>query len=270
MGERQIFSLPASAIPVDQDNFLRVVSMNRSDATQANLMVRFLRPDGQVKLMQFVVDLTTDGTVQTGTFRLTSGWILSIGIALADGSAVRGECFVQVKLQHGALYSGQPYQTLISDYLYKSFDLSYPQSSLRSSLDGGGLYHYFSPGSGSPGADVTWTVPDDIRVRIIGFTLRLVTSGTAANRLCHVIAKRGAATLFRVTPSSTQPASTTIDYNFNVGSGEQNTISTFANVPFPPDLVLLAGDVLQSSVDNIQATDNLTVQQLYCEQWLED
>lgn len=270
MAEEKLFALPSGAIPVDQDTYLRIETMNLSDSTAINIMVRFLRKDGLVRNMQFRHSLTNDRTLQTDTYQLTDGWILSVGLALADGAALRGECFVQLKVQHGSRYDEQSYQTLVSDYVYESFGISYPGLPLRSSLDGGGAFKYFSPAAASPGDDTEWTVDSNTRVRILSFSIRLVTNATVANRLMIIAGTRGVTTLFQLTVASVQPASVTIDYHFNVGEGSANQVSTFANTSFPPNLVLLAGDKLVTQVENIQGTDNLSFQNIYAEQWLED
>jgi len=117
--------------------------------------------------------------------------------------------------------------------------------------------------------EITETVPTSRRWRLMAFRAALVTDATSATRQVYLIIDDGTTTFLQIPASATHIASLTRNYNFAVsGALVTNATTEIAGV-LPDDLILPAGYRIQTSTDNLQATDNYGVPQMLVEEWLE-
>lgn len=121
------------------------------------------------------------------------------------------------------------------------------------------------------GADFTQQLEGRYLTRLLSVHVRLVADGTAANREV-VLEYRNDANL-RVTLAGapvTWPASSTVDYEFNIHQGQAEwVVDSSVLVPLPA-LFLPAGWNFRVHVVNMQATDALSAIRIYWERFWTD
>lgn len=113
--------------------------------------------------------------------------------------------------------------------------------------------------SPAAGANAQIVVPGQFATRLIAITFRLVTDANAANRIATVDYQDGAGNTFVSSgASAVQTASLTQDY---FGDTERGVAEWNTNTPvwFPiADVILMPGRIVQVTVANKQATDQLS------------
>jgi hypothetical protein len=131
-----------------------------------------------------------------------------------------------------------------------------------------------APGAGNP---MNWPCPDNHVVQIVGFSVRLTTDATVADRLLFSLVHTSLAnlTLYNTAPA-VQPASVQWTYYFSVGVTPADWSAAFlhqiSNLPCCMQLKHVVGaiDNLRISVVNLQAADVLDQIVLRMFDWQED
>lgn len=111
----------------------------------------------------------------------------------------------------------------------------------------------------NPGANTNFTytvgaLPLILEAVHVTFT----TDANVANRLFRFRVKRGANTLAFVSHTAVQAASLANTYSFTKGATTTTASSTSISVALPWLPVLLPGDIIESYILNLQATDAIT------------
>jgi hypothetical protein len=118
------------------------------------------------------------------------------------------------------------------------------------------------------GAEISETVPDRRRWRILGVHFSLVTDATVADRLVHLVIDDGSNTLIQICVVTAHAASITKQYSFsNFGSTQLDPVLCFY-LPLPP-LLLTAGFRIRTVTDLIEGGDNYSAPQILVEEWID-
>ena len=125
--------------------------------------VRLLDTFGLVQSTSTTYNVKAGGTgTKPLQVQISEGFLL--GAVIQVDKAVRGQCFVQLILVRGQAKQATILgEVLLQDYVTTTDDLSFPQSPIRSSLDGkGNIYSITGP---DPGGANTAVVPVPLGVR---------------------------------------------------------------------------------------------------------
>ncbi len=118
------------------------------------------------------------------------------------------------------------------------------------------------------GAEISETVPDRRRWRILAVRFTLVTDDPVADRLVHLILDDGTNIFCDVCVTTAHAASITKTYNFsNFGSTQLNPV-TCLYIPLPP-LPLSPGFRIRTATDLLEVTDDFSAPQLLVEEWID-
>ncbi len=116
--------------------------------------------------------------------------------------------------------------------------------------------------------DISETVPDRRRWRILGVRFQLQTDGNPADRYVHLLLDDGANELVRYRCTNPQTASLTWIYTFANFSLPEVLADTTLHAPFP-QLVIPAGYRIRTSTTGLQIADDFIAPQLYVEEWID-
>lgn len=232
---------------------------------------RFLDRCGTITpfVHNFTIATVTRAAV-TNDARLGEGWILSIAARVTTGTPQVGQTFVQLRVVRGNGAAAINIGTLAQGYATESDDLAWPNSLVRSSVEGPGVFLRSPIASPGAGGNFLTTVPARTRWRPTMVNFQLVTSAVAGNREVVIAFDDGAAVIALIPAGVTQIASETRTYTFfHAAPRGAGTISLHVIAPLPM-LTMMAGWDLLSTVSGILAGDQLSVISVTVEEWIED
>ena len=126
------------------------------------------------------------------------------------------------------------------------------------SLDGEGKVRTIVGTDPAAGVEVSETVPTGARWELQAIRVRLVTSGTVANRIIHLRLDDSSNIFLQIPAARIQTASETVDYNFSPHMDHPTALVTGSSdlvVPLPT-YTLGAGYRIKTATGNIGLSDN--------------
>ena len=225
-----------------------------------DVLIRGATRDG---LFTFRHTTTTDSALSTSTFSIpnTPLWISVIDVA---GNFAQGSCYVRVDLS----VNGDPLQGLVSGYLSKINSLTWPQADLGQTFPGRGALLTVTGDNPAAGDEWAFTVPaDQIWVpKAIHFSL--VTDGTAASRIVHVVIAPEGGDMIECISSNAQTATLTWNYScYSAPSLSASLDGTRATIGIPSDIPLIAGSTIFSRTTAKVAGDNYGAPEIFIERF---
>lgn len=123
----------------------------------------------------------------------------------------------------------------------------------------------------SAGAGLTFTVPAGYTLRPLAFHFRIVTDANVANRTVYVQFRDdgGVAFATMLAPVNVQ-AATTVDFSFWRGLGQADWIGTTPITVPLFEAFLPPAYTIVTTIDTVQAGDQLSRFRLYTEKWPTD
>ncbi len=121
-----------------------------------------------------------------------------------------------------------------------------------------------------PAADteISETVPDRRRWRILTIYLILVTDANVADRIPNLIIDNGTTSLYILPSDTAHTASLTRHYNYSTQPVPQFLSDIIFHLPLP-HLILPAGYRIRTTTTNKQVGDNYSAPQLLVEEWID-
>ncbi len=109
------------------------------------------------------------------------------------------------------------------------------------------------------GANFSYTVPTNLRQRLLSVSFHFATSAVANNRRVVLsLLVSGIATII-IVPESVQAASLDVDYSYAIGHRSLAAIvDSVITVPLPNDIIMTAGNILSSLITNKGVADQVT------------
>lgn len=207
---------------------------------------------------------------QVTSIQLQEGYLLSLGVQ-ASVALQRGQTSVRITLNRGpgAGIISSVAQVLLSDYLYVGQPAGWPGGRQQQGTESTGFLHSLQVTNPAAGADWTFTVPNQSRMRVTSFNANFTASAAVANRQVTVSVDDGANIYWQH------------DVAVNITAGQAGSIfgtgtnaTTGANplllsVVLPPNLNLPAGHRIRSNTVNIQAGDQWSAIWFGVEEWLD-
>ena len=97
------------------------------------------------------------------------------------------------------------------------------------------------------------------RHKLLSLSFLFTTSGTAANRLVHIICEKGGVNYYISSSSSIQGANYSKRYYFGIGYPNNSKVTPYTYFgPLPDGYLFFYADMLKTSIDGLQVDDQLT------------
>ena len=127
------------------------------------------------------------------------------------------------------------------------------------------------PGNPAAGANLIYPLPAGYRYQLKSLIFTFVTDATVSNRNCILQVTSGVPnTLWEITQQYNHAANTTVTYCFSDHGYSTSTLMAarlYADVPVT--MSLLAGWVVRTAINNLQAGDQLSVSAIVFHRWEE-
>lgn len=251
------------------EDFLRISVLGIG--TQAvRVTGRVLDEDGVYK--PFSYDLAAPASRVAAATMIASigcGWLENVAaIALTAGTGL-AQTYVTVELVRGATAAGGVMATLVAGYVSSLVRLSWPGSSLQSSLLGPGVLRTIVGTDPAAGAEISETVPAGARWLFRALRAAFVADATVANRTPVLVFDDGTNIYASAGPNFNTPASSNFLFQYaDVGQGFVQS-SQDIMVPAPANILLAGGHRIRTITGSIQAGDNWAAPVYSIEEWLE-
>jgi len=262
-------SSEASFLRVDSSDLVHVrVSSLFSSAVSILASFRLLSDDGQILESVESLAVAADTADQDFTFRLGLGRLVG-ALFLTDSEVTRGAMHLRAWISRDSSNPAEsPSFLLVSGYIIGDSPIAWPGSPIESWPEGRGSHLVEFAAVPDPGLVASITQPSNVLWRIRGGLYSLVTSATAANRRAgYSFVFPNAANLFPTYSADLQVASTTFFY-YLVPPGVVSTAFTQRYIFFPHPYDTVPGTVISSSVENIQADDQVASFRLLIEEFI--
>lgn len=265
------FVQPPTSLYVFRDDLLFIRSQSSSANRELRLRGRILTPAGEIITLDFVHFAgTVSFAPELQAFDLLEGFFLGLAIVPTILTGRRGEIFVTVGIMRGGTLVPAITQILFSGYIEGAKSQSWPTGTIESSVAGPGRLHAPLGVDPAAGAELTHTVPEFVRWRIISMTFNLVADATAINRLPKIEVEVNAARVALAPADAVQVASTTISYTAGHFGGRGSALGGAMLIPLPEHLILQDGDIIRTVTDSLQAGDNYGAPRFYVEEWKQE
>jgi hypothetical protein len=160
-------------------------------------------------------------------------------------------------------------ETLFQGYIDNNYNPTWPSYRAEHASEGKGNIRTIIGTDPAAGVNLSETVPTNARWRLLSLNLTMTTDATVANRNMRIFYDDGVTTFFATESLTLQTASQSRRYVIAAfGNGQAVTIDTI-HLAAPPDIELLAGYRVRSSVANFQVEDNINEFAMLVEEWLD-
>src|SRR5262245_49862512 len=185
------------ALYVTGEDQLRLTVLNALASVIVTVRGRQLLLDGRIEPFATTLVPATDRTASQATARLAEGWLLNAHAFVSGASPLTGQTFAILSLIRGEGTAAIELATLAAGSITAQQRLSYPGSAVANTLDSAGALRSITGTQPAAGAEVSETVPTGARWELLAFTVQLVTSAAAANRLPMLTLDDGTTVYFR-------------------------------------------------------------------------
>ena len=259
---------PPSNLYVAVDDIILVKGWAAVTATNINVSLRMLQPDGSIQTVFQPVNIAANGTTPTlFLLRNLEGFLLSASVA-APG-VFRGTLFVSLLVQRG-VGSGDATlgQVFLQGYPDNFSTLGYPQQPPAAALDGRGAMQFQNPANPGAGAEFSITVPAGIHWILRSFSILFTASVAVASRIPTLIYDDGAGHIAaQAVAFQSIAASGVVQLTWAPGLVSVG-IATAQQTGFPSELRMAPGTRLRTLTSAIQAADQYSSPVLYTEGFL--
>lgn len=268
--------IPAPMVYLTRDDSLWVRAYNSVAGAEVEVRGRALLPNGQLFAFASRVAPTSDRvpldvSLDLGLPRDIEGYFLvNLAVVRSAGSFRRGQFFVQVAVFRGSGAAGFRHQVLASGYVAFDLVVNWPGTGINSPLEGPGAMRSVLGTDPAAGAEISETVPDNARWRLLGMQFQLLTSAVVASRRPAIVIDDGASELVRIYSQTDQAASTTFRYTAAPFGFDRVAFNLNVPVMLPIGLLLPQGWRIRTSTFALDAGDNFGAPQMTVEEWIED
>lgn len=236
-----------------------------------NVMAIVKRQDGSLQFIKGQQTVSSDASLTETLLGLGGeGHLLCVAVEPEGTAPYWGQTLVRIALLKGESATAQAIiRTLIEDYLSRQHGLSWPPVYGRHSVEGPGMPVLISVTDPAVGANLTYTVPTNVKLRFLSLRLLIVTSAVAGNRTVKLIVDNGTDACFGVACATTIPASTTQAFSFISGTSLGDTVSDY-NTAMPSLIPMPQGWRTRTSIGALDAADAVSGGRLYALRWIEE
>lgn len=256
---------PPSTLYVSQEDSLQIRAFSYLAGQSLLVLLRTLRPDGTVFQTTQQFQLAAVQTLQTFTLNLEEGYLLGLLIAYQATGVAPHTNWLAVNLVRNASV-----QVLVSGSVTPGAFLGWPGGPMNMPRDGAGFIRSITGTVPAAGAEISETVPANLRWRLLAFRYSLTSAVAVANRETNLTMDDGVNIFVSDTSSTTQAASLTNIYSWMQNAQRQAAAqSALFTLPLP-DVYLEGGFRIRTSTTNIQAADQYTAPQYLVQEWFDN
>jgi len=204
----------------------------------------------------------------TRVVQLAEGYLLSLGCS-AQLANVRGQTFARAVLVRPTGLAASETLPLFADYVSLFGGSGYPIGRFLGASEGPGWIHSIQVANPAAGADWTFTLPPQQRLRVDSFNAVFTASAAVANRLVQVIVDDGVNTVWTDDLPAAITASQVINVSVTQTSIPTGAVTTVLHAVIPPGVILPGNWRLRTSTAAIQAADQWSAIWLNVEEWVD-
>lgn len=179
-------------------------------------------------------------------------------------------------IEQGSVYAailirvnGRGIYTLTQGLVYRGKGLSWPVAITENTVPDNGDITELTSSNPAAGAEISFTVPDNRVIKLLGVGFTLVAAAAAASRRVHLQITFPGGGLLDFFSNVDQIISETKNYTCAAVPGllAQSAGSSII-IPIPDGLLLTQGAIISTDTDNINAGDNFSAASIECIQYL--
>ena len=207
-----------------------------------------------------------DRSRATNTFEV-HGNPISITVRPSAVPVRRGECYVRVTL----LLEGEPVKRLMTAYLTDGKTLTWPPGIQEGFTEGEGLVLHVTGTNPAAGAEISETVPTNVKWILRSIAVVFDTDANAANRVPKLHIKDGAVKLHIFPGETAIVANDVKNVIWEGGLGTPSRESGADMVyPMSPNMELFQGWVIATSTSALQVGDDYSAPAMVVEEWIQE
>jgi hypothetical protein len=232
-----------------------------------NLLLRWLRPDGEIVGIR--KQLLVSGTLGVMTFTLGEGWLLSATLAIPTGGTIDfGTIFATLTVQRDTPEANLFHMYLFSDYLTTSHAPTWPYGRALFGQEGPGRVRSITGTTPAAGAEISETVPNNVRWKLLAFRYTLTTAIAAGTRIPRFVLDDGVNQFWNFSNNTGQTASQVVAYNAGPGLPFQNDSNGDFTQTIPNEVFLAAGHRIRTITPALQPADQYSAPQYLVQEWV--
>lgn len=229
--------------------------------------LRILRLDGEIVAMSLQAPGGAALATLATKFPLVEGFILSCNVQSAANYEAGVSIYASVQLVRNPGGQGSCYATLCAGYCGWNWGFGYPQSPVQRPSDGLGRPYGTDQAPPAAGADVIFSCPAGLDIRVTSVTATLVTAVAVANRYPTLIVDDGVDVYMTIPAPAVQLASTTVVYTWGEDLAATAVVNGVVTMPLPNNLLLESGDRIRTSTAGIAAADQWSAMWILSVAW---
>jgi hypothetical protein len=213
-----------------------------------------------------------NATTQAISIPLSEGYLLSVAVVEQSTNApTRGVCFCRAFISRGPTQVTGPFaaRVLLADYVVSNGPIGWPEGRVLAPTEGPGDLRAIAVGNPAAGSDWTFTVPANTRMRIQAVGMTFVASAAVANRNVRLMFSDGGNPYWRSSGQAVITAGQTKGIYGSPQSVVQN-LGGEMNIPTPIGLIMLAGQLIQSATQALDAGDQFSQIIIEVEEWVDN
>jgi hypothetical protein len=266
---------PPMPLYIRKDEILQLKVWNSVSGATVTISWKMLMADGQVIDSSYTKTPTSARAVNTYSFPMEEGYLLTVIVTGGGSTLIRGQLFAQVQTGRGNT-SGMQTATalLLQDYVTTTLCAAWPTGAIRSSVEGPGRIFSASVTNPAAGADWSVSVPSGARWQVRQVAATLTTSASAGNRVPRLTFTDNANNVGSCPMQSL--SSTSFTYNLVWGQGYPNVaanvvaaVQTAVWEAIPLTLSLLSGDTMGPSTAGLLVGDQWSAITYLVEEWID-
>lgn len=214
-----------------------------------------------------------NASTQALSIPLPEGYLLSVAVVEQSANApTRGVCFCRAFISRGPTQVVGPFaaRALFADYVVSNGPIGWPEGRVLAPTEGPGDLRAITVGNPAAGADWTFTIPANTRMRIQSIGMTFVTSAAAGNRCPRIMLSDGGNPYWRGVPQAVQAASLTIGIYSAPAVCTSVVSANTLNIALPNNLVMLAGQSIQSATSGLDVGDQYSQIVIEVEEWVDN
>lgn len=269
IGAGGVIVSPFQFVTTGEEN-LRIESIGSAAGVTVAVSYRYWTPAGGIQANTQTHTPNSDRTVARSDFALGAGALLNLAVYASAGAPAIGQCFVRVQIIRGLSGATIVLGTLLQGAVTASQGLGWPGSPIQNTLEVEPYTRFVAGTRPAAGSDWIEQVPTNARWELLAIRCNLVTVAGGADRRTTLSVWTGVVSPLYVTaPAGVPPSSNTI-VGWAAGLGVSIDYSpNYQLTSLPTPLVLLAGQYIAASTDNLNISDRWGTPQYVVREWLE-
>lgn len=259
-----------SPVYVSGEESLRLTSFANLAGLTLTLTARVMTLDGTIHANSVPHAPNSNRTAATSALGLPEGWLLGVTAAVTAGSSTSGAVWVKLELVRGAAGVQTVLQTLVNDFCSTNSPSFWPGGQCIDPTDGPGNLRVITGTQPGAGADISETVPTNVRWELLSFLAGLTTSVTVATRFAELVLDDGTNNYGFFPQGIGQAAS--LGWNYTWGQGVNRFQDVAINVVaagVPVGIRLGAGHRIRTNTGFIQAGDQWSAPHYLVREWFD-